>query len=115
MNQDEIPLWNDSMSDGCSIPHHLRGFIEITHSMRACCVRHDRRYYYGGSREDRLYADTIFLKELIEVGVSAALAEEMFMSVRLFGGPEIRAKFSWAFGGKRFCYDESRTGLIGLH
>jgi hypothetical protein len=103
-----LPPWDPSSSDGCSVPEPLKQFFPNTPAVRAVCVRHDARYYRGGTREDRLIADAIFLRDLVEAGVNAETAEKMFTGVRMFGGPSGRQKYSWAFGGQRFVYDPSR-------
>jgi hypothetical protein len=102
-----LPPWNDAMSDGCSIPAALRSFFPSTPEVRACCVRHDERYYYGGSRADRLRADLAFGVALLDAGVSAETVEKMVAAVRAFGGPSGRRSYSWAFGGGVFEYSSS--------
>jgi len=79
--------------------------------VRACCVRHDERYYYGGTREDRLRADLEWAIALLDTKeVTAETAEKMFAGVRAFGGPGGRQPYSWAFGGKRYVYAPSTVG-----
>lgn len=100
-----LPEWKDEWSDGCSIPFHLKRFLIETPAMRACCVKHDKKYYYGGSIKDRLVADAEFLLDLLEAGIEPIIAEEMYKAVRLLGGPSAQQPYSWAFGGKRYRYD----------
>jgi hypothetical protein len=94
------------MSDGCSIPAALRPFFPKTEAVRVFCLQHDERYYYGGSRADRLRADLAFALALVNVGVSAETVEKMFAGVRMFGGPAGRQPYSWAFGGKVYAYTD---------
>lgn len=101
-----LPEWDDSMSDGCSIPVHLKRFLEETPEMRACCVKHDKKYYYGGTIRDRAIADAEFLIDLLKARVNVHVADQMYMAVRAGGHPSQGRSFSWAFGGKRFKYDE---------
>lgn len=107
-----LPPWQDAWSDGCSIPAALQQFFPRSPAVRACCVRHDERYYYGGSKEDRLRADLEWAIALLDTGeVSAETVEKMLAGVRAFGGPSGRnPKYSWGFGGKVFAYTPSRTG-----
>ena len=109
MNTNNLPPWDPSMSDGCSIPEPLRPFFPNTPAERECCVRHDARYYVGGTEEDRLVADAQLLIDWLKTGdVSAAQAQVAFEAVRMFGKPELRVHgVSWAFGGGRFVYDPS--------
>jgi len=93
-----VPLWTDSMSDGCS---HVEDIA------RPCCVKHDEAYYYGGSKETREYADRNFYLCMIENGISTWRAYVRFLGVRLFGGPGWKTKGeSWSFGGNHFQYSD---------
>lgn len=106
----DLPPWDPSMSDGCSVPDALRPLFPIDKpEIRATCVLHDAAYYYGGTKEQRLAADLMFGYNLIATGkVSADTAEQFVAGVRAGGGPSGRIPgVSWAFGGERFCYDES--------
>lgn len=102
-----LPPWRDEMSDGCSGAPLLSAIPEA----RACCVRHDARYYVGGTWQDRLSADNDFRDELIATGkVPRWRAEAVYRLVRWFGGPNGRnPHYSWAFGGEVFAYTEGET------
>lgn len=100
-----LPPWVDSMSDGCSGPQVMSD-IPAT---RACCVRHDEKYYYGGSAAARLRADRAFYACLRLVGLPIWRAYIVYYSVRLFGGPKGRKPgVSWAFGGEIFAYTDDK-------
>ena len=102
-----LPPWDDSMSDGCSVPRWLRFAIPLeTPEEQAVCRTHDRAYYYGGTARERAIADATFLLGLLASSMEVSAAERYYQAVRLFGGPEWKQKgVSWAFGGERFCYD----------
>ncbi len=105
----DLPPWDKSLSDGCSVPAPLRPFFPVDKpEVRACCEIHDAAYYSGGTREQRLAADLLFAYNLLATGhVSAETAEKMYAGVRIGGGPSGRIPgVSWAFGGGRFVYDE---------
>jgi hypothetical protein len=104
-----LPPWNPATSDGCSIPALLKPFFHITPEQRKACVRHDRAYYYGGTKEDRLIADATLMIEWLRAGMTEEQAQSGFEAIRLGGGPEGRKPYSWAFGGKRFVYDSKET------
>lgn len=109
MTRDDLPPWDPSMSDGCSVPEPLRPFFPCDDpAVRACCVIHDSEYYRGGTREQRLLADLMFAYNLLSTGqVSEETVWKMFLGVRAGGGPSGRIPgVSWAFGGNRFVYDE---------
>lgn len=107
MTREQLPPWDPSTSDGCSIPDPLRPFFPNTPAVRACCVKHDQSYYFGGTEEDRLAADCQLVIDWLKTGdVTASQAQTAFEAIRLFGRPELRVdRVSWAFGGERFCYD----------
>ena len=101
-----IAPWADSMSDGCSIPGGECGLsIPFTPDQHACCVRHDRAYYFGGSVNDRYSADNALRACMLAAGLDPVLTDVIFTGVRVGGGPEFRRPgISWAFGGKVFAY-----------
>jgi len=104
-----LPPWDPATSDGCSIPSLLVSVFPITPEQRKACERHDEKYYYGGTREDRLIADATLLIEWVKAGMLAEQALSGFEAIRYGGGPEWRKPYSWAFGGKRFVYDVKET------
>jgi len=105
---DQIPPWNPATSDGCSIPAFLKPFFPITPDQARGCVRHDEKYYYGGTKEARLIADAELMIWWLDAGMSAEQAKQGFDAIRIAGGPEGRQPYSWAFGGRRFVYDPSK-------
>ena len=103
-----LPPWESSMSDGCSVPSLLRPFFPLTPEQRQACVRHDEKYYYGGTKADRLIADATLMIEWVLADMDVVQAEHGFQAVRAGGGPGGRKRYSWAFGGQRFVYDLSK-------
>lgn len=103
-----LAVWNDAMSDGCSVPSWLRWLIPLEFAAAcAACVRHDEVYYYGGSRAHRALADHNLRIGLIAAGMSGWRARMYWIGVRLGGRPMFRVpNVSWAFGGGRFRYDD---------
>lgn len=103
-----LPPWDPAWSDGCSVPAWLKPLFPETPAVRACCERHDGKYYKGGTKKQRLLADIALLVEWLDTGdVTVEQAEAGFNAVRAGGGPEWRVRrVSWAFGGERFVYDE---------
>lgn len=97
-----LPPWVDSMSDGCS-----GGAVWLTRvpALRACCVIHDRAYYFGGSIADRQAADHALAAGLTAAGLPAWRAALVYRAVQLGGAPRWRRPgVSWAFGGRVFAY-----------
>ena len=98
-----LPPWDPSLSDGCS----WAPLLTAQPKARACCLVHDERYYYGGSRTDRYVADVRFRECLRAAGVSWWEAWTAFYLIRWNGGPNNRSTYvSWAFGGEVFAYTE---------
>ena len=77
----------------------------------AACFAHDRRYYLGGSRQDRRRADAELAAAWRSlIGSRWDIRRRLFIAggwaaVRLFGGPRgKRPGVSWSFGGGLFQY-----------
>jgi len=105
-----LPPWEDSMSDGCSIPALAKPLFPMTPAQAQGCVPHDQKYYFGGTKEQRLKADAELLIWWLDHHMAADQAWAGFEAIRLGGGPEGRhPKYSWAYGGKRFVYDSKET------
>lgn len=94
------------MSDGCSVPDWLRKIIPYeTAEECLACIAHDRAYYYGGSKKDKLIADLELFVNLVAAGMPVWLATLYYAGVRAGGRPFFKiANVSWAFGGSVFKY-----------
>jgi hypothetical protein len=82
-------------TDGCSefpdgTPRHRQIW-------RACCVAHDRAYWRGGTREERLQADLDLETCVAEVG-EPAIARLMLAGVRVGGSPWWPTPYRWGYG-----------------
>ena len=98
-----LPSWRDDMSDGCTFAPD-RGWWG---DHRWLCVRHDERYYFGGSKELRLAVDVGFFYGLLAVGMPRPIAYLYYRVVRVWGHPRYRIPgVSWAFGGEFFAYSD---------
>lgn len=84
----KLPPWSDAMSDGCSFPGGEPGWV--TPAEHFCCVRHDERYYYGGTIEDRARADAELTGCIARVSGDPLLAAIFYIGVAVGGGPEYR-------------------------
>ena len=98
-------------SDGCSggmsatyadLPDWVHEKLGKTLPWRQCCVEHDRAYYYGGSREQKIAADKR-LKECViaEVGETVAallLGSSMRIAVHIGGQPYFSTPYRWGYG-----------------
>ncbi len=82
-------------SDGCSM------FPDG--SWQQCCVEHDKKYWIGGTREDRLTADRD-LKKCVTENSNNLLGFIVYVGVRKGGKPNIPTSFRWGYG-----WDKSRN------
>ncbi len=94
-----LAAWTDAMSDGCSAPK-LAGVrvVAFTPAETACCVVHDKAYYYGGTATARLAADRALRACFVRAGSGTIRSEKAFLAVRAAGGPEWMQPYSWDFG-----------------
>lgn len=62
-----------------------------------CCVRHDWRYWQGGTRLAREYADRELAKCVASKGY-ADEGEKMYQNLRRFGSPYVPDPYRWGNG-----------------
>lgn len=117
-----IPIWRNSMSDGCSVPGFLRKVPRLapleTPDQCKACLAHDRDYYFGGTPSQRAMADERLRRRLIDVGMPAWRAGVYWAFVRVFGGPRLHwlttwtceKPVAWANGGAFFRYSDEPAG-----
>ncbi len=63
-----------------------------------CCVAHDRAYWRGGTREERLKADQDLRACVRAASDNADLASRMYTGVRLGGTAYLPTAFRWGYG-----------------
>ncbi len=82
-------------TDGCS------DFPDGTSDHRdlwlKCCIAHDRKYWAGGTYEERLQAD-MELRTCVESVGEPAIADLMLAGVRVGGSPYWPTRFRWGYG-----------------
>jgi hypothetical protein len=101
----------DKHSDGCSggmsasyamLPQEIRRQIGATLPWRECCVAHDRAYYYGGSRAEKLAADEALkacvAKILGDELLGVLLGSAMQIAVTIGGLPYFATPYRWGYG-----------------
>ena len=82
-------------SDGCSA--FPDGTFEQRQLWLSCCIEHDRAYWRGGTRKERINADKR-LKACVEAVGEPAIARLMMAGVRVGGTPYLPTKFRWGYG-----------------
>lgn len=93
-------------SDGCS--------AWPDGNYRQCCVEHDKEYWMGGSRQDRLKADKA-LKACVRGKNGSFMASVMYFGVRMGGVPWLPFSWRWGFGQDYPDGYRERTGLFRKH
>lgn len=83
-------------TDGCSM-FPDRAYINQK-DWCTCCVAHDLAYWRGGSAEARLKADQDLRDCVLKSTRNPALAELMFVGVRVGGGPYFFTPYRWGYG-----------------
>jgi hypothetical protein len=88
----EMPA--DFKSDGCTF------FPDGNYY--ACCLEHDKAYYFGGSLKERRAADDeLYACVADKVGPKRKFtAQIMWLGVRVGGLSFLPTKFRWGFGNK---------------
>ena len=82
-------------SDGCSaFPNGTPGQNAL---WLDCCVAHDRAYWKGGTREERVAADQALEACVAGVG-EPNIARLMLAGVRVGGTPWLPTRFRWGYG-----------------
>jgi len=82
-------------SDGCSL--FPDGTLKNRHLWLKCCVEHDKAYWRGGTREERLSADKALEACVASCG-EPAIGGLMGKGVRIGGSPYWPTWFRWGYG-----------------
>lgn len=82
-------------SDGCSL--FPDGTAEHKELWLACCTKHDRRYWMGGTKTERLAAD-LELRSCVAAVGEPRTAELMLRGARAGGTPYLPTGFRWGYG-----------------
>ena len=85
----------DFSTDGCSqFPEGTHAHKDLWHQ---CCTEHDKKYWAGGSAEDRMSADEALHACVKSVG-KPEIAALMLAGVRVGGSPWWPTTFRWGYG-----------------
>ena len=90
-------------TDGCSglMSWTWKKFTGHGPPWEKVCVEHDKQYYMGGTKKDRLNADNALFVGVAKMGYSK-WAITMWLIVRLFGAPHFPFKKKWNNSNGRF-------------
>lgn len=96
---DEASAFENSLkafqTDGCTL--FVDGTAKKPELWRHCCVEHDMRYWFGGSKKDMDQTD-LRLRECVKDVAGPAWAELIYMGVRTGHYSPIKNKSKWSWG-----------------
>lgn len=84
-------------TDGCTL--FINGPSDRPNLWRDCCVEHDLRYWFGGSKDDRDSTD-LRLKACVEKVAGANWAKIIYVGVKTGHLSPIKNKTQWNWGWK---------------
>jgi hypothetical protein len=96
---DENNSLHDYTSDGCSWSPD-GPVILVNTEFVTCCAQHDVAYWQGGTREQKLEADST-LRSCIAKKSNKVIAEIYYRGVRFGGGPGLPTPFHWGYGWEK--------------
>ena len=102
-----LPLFNPLLhSDGCSgglsVFYQKMKFLHKKHGSqlkwRDCCEIHDQAYYYGGSKQQKIFEDASLNTCVSQVTGYKFLGKMLEIAVKIGGGPHLPTSFRWGYG-----------------
>ena len=78
------------MTDGCTLVSDV--------DVRECCVRHDKYYWTGGNKQNRINADVEFKECVYDKTDKKLISQAMYGVVRIMGTPFIATPWRWGYG-----------------
>lgn len=82
-------------TDGCS--EFPNGTQQQKDLWLHCCIAHDKKYWAGGTENERLLADRE-LRACVEAVGEPEIAALMLAGVRVGGSPSLNTPFRWGYG-----------------
>lgn len=82
-------------TDGCSL--FPDGTLRENQLWLSCCIEHDKRYWMGGTWQERLQADRELRSCVTRMG-KPEIADIMLGGVRIGGSPFWPTPFRWGYG-----------------
>jgi hypothetical protein len=82
-------------TDGCS--DFPNGTLQQKDLWLKCCITHDKKYWAGGTYDERLQADRELRNCVASVG-EPTIAALMLAGVRVGGSPYWPTRFRWSYG-----------------
>ncbi len=86
-------------SDGCSVAPDNE-YIGNLYWL-GCCVEHDKKYWLGGTRQEKELADSDFKQCLLTNGMSSLESSIYNLAVEYGGSPYLSTNWKWGYGWSR--------------
>jgi hypothetical protein len=96
-NRLDQPILRPFFSDGCSVSPDGIPATSDARLWAHCCVRHDSRYWAGGSEQDKIDADNE-LERCISDASEPSIGKIYKLFVAQFGGPMSTQSYRWGYG-----------------
>lgn len=97
-----INLHSDGCSGGMSAIYSKLKFLHKhngkTLEWRHCCEIHDKAYYYGGTKKQKIIADEKLGSCVSKVVGNKFLGKAMQAAVEIGGGPYLPTPYRWGYG-----------------
>lgn len=92
----EANILHPFTSDGCSVAPDNE-YIG-NNDWLGCCVEHDKKYWLGGTRQEKELADSEFKQCLVTNGMSAFESNIYYFAVQFGGSPFLSTNWKWGYG-----------------
>jgi hypothetical protein len=91
------PILRPFSSDGCSVSPDGIPATSASRLWAHCCVRHDVKYWAGGSEQDKIDADNE-LERCVGQASDPSIGKIFKLFVAKFGGPMSSQTYRWGYG-----------------
>jgi hypothetical protein len=97
-NKAQAPDIEKFTTDFCSA--YREGPRDNPSQWEHCCVKHDARYWRGGTREERIAADRELETCVADTGAKKE-SKRMYYGVRIGGGAHWPTSYRWGYGWRQ--------------
>ena len=82
-------------TDYCSC--YPEGTVSDPNAWKDCCLKHDSLYWQGGTKQERMHADSLLYNCISQKGYQKK-ARLMHRFVRFWGSPYLPFSWRWGYG-----------------
>jgi len=98
----DVNIHSDGCSGGMSAIYSKLEFLHEKNGKRLqwrhCCEIHDKAYYYGGTKKQKILADEKLSSCVSQVVGNQFLGKAMQTAVEIGGGPYLPTSYRWGYG-----------------